>query len=72
MQPCHLPRLPEGVVTTADLETLLVQRGAALVACDAARQLAVETLFGQHSDLMKFSKLALKQQPTASDALGQP
>ncbi|WP_406851492.1 hypothetical protein WEU32_07710 [Brevundimonas sp. BH3] len=39
------------MVTTATLEALLVQRGSALLACDAARQLAVDTLIGQQSDL---------------------
>jgi len=42
------------VVTAADLETLLVQRGSALLVCDAARQLAVDTLIGQQSDLRKY------------------
>lgn len=51
---CLLPHLPEGVVTTADLETLLVQRGTALLACDAARQLAVDTLIGQQNDLKEW------------------
>jgi len=42
------------VVTTADLEALLVRRGAALLACDAARQLAVDTLIGQQIDLKEW------------------
>lgn len=41
--PCRLHRLPERP-TRADLEAAYVARGAGLVACDAARQLAVETL----------------------------
>lgn len=45
----------------ADLETLLVQRGAALLACDAARQLAVDTLIGQQSDLGQWHDEARNQ-----------
>lgn len=51
LKPCHLPRLPDGAATIGDLETLLVQRGTALLACDASRQLAVDTLIGQQTDL---------------------
>lgn len=43
LKPCALPRLPEAT-TLADLEAAYVRRGAAIVACDAARRLAVETL----------------------------
>ncbi|WP_035293834.1 hypothetical protein [Brevundimonas bacteroides] len=42
-RPCDLYRLPDGA-TLADLEIGYVTRGAQLVACDAARRLAVETL----------------------------
>lgn len=45
----------------ADLETLLGQRGAALLACDAARQLAVDTLTGQQSDLGQWHDVARNQ-----------
>lgn len=41
--PCRLTRLP-AAPTEADLETGYAQRGAALVLCDAARDLAVQTL----------------------------
>lgn len=41
--PCRLDRLPERP-TLADLEASYMARGADLVACDAARRLAVETL----------------------------
>lgn len=43
LRPCELHRLPEAA-TLADLEIGYVTRGAQIVACDAARQLAVETL----------------------------
>jgi len=45
------------VVTTSDLENLLVQRGTVLLACDAARQLAVDTLIGQQADLVRLNEL---------------
>lgn len=45
--PCRLDRLPEAP-TQADLEAAYVARGAALVACDDARSLAVETLKAEH------------------------
>ena len=41
--PCDLPQLPVAA-SLADLEVGYVERGEALVACDLARQLAVETL----------------------------
>lgn len=41
--PCRLPRLGEAP-TQADLETVYIQRGAAIVECDMARRAAVETL----------------------------
>lgn len=41
--PCRLDVLPP-TPTVADLETAYFARGAALVACDAARDLAVATL----------------------------
>ena len=46
--PCRLDRLPEGA-TQADLEASYASRGAALVLCDAARALAVETLHGERA-----------------------
>lgn len=41
--PCGLARLP-AEPTQADLEVAYMTRGAQLVACDAARQAALETL----------------------------
>jgi len=41
--PCRLDRLPE-TPTIADLEAGYLARGEALALCDAARQLAVDTL----------------------------
>ncbi|HZV84658.1 MAG TPA: hypothetical protein VFF48_06700 [Brevundimonas sp.] len=46
--PCRLDRLPEGA-TLADLEVSYVTRGAALVLCDAARDLAVDTLLAERA-----------------------
>lgn len=46
--PCRLDRLPEGP-TRADLEAAYFARGAALVACDAARGLAVDTLLAERT-----------------------
>lgn len=45
-RPCLLDRLPESP-TLGDLEVAYVSRGAALVACDAARELAVATLLAE-------------------------
>lgn len=41
--PCRLDRLPDRP-TLADLEAGYMARGAGLVACDAARRMALETL----------------------------
>lgn len=41
--PCRLPVLPDPA-TQADLERVYVERGEALIACDGARRLAVDTL----------------------------
>ncbi len=46
IRPCLLDRLPESP-TQGDLEVAYVSRGAALAACDAARELAVETLLAE-------------------------
>ncbi|WP_332676590.1 hypothetical protein [Brevundimonas sp.] len=46
--PCRLDRLPEAA-TQADLEASYARRGAALVLCDAARALAVETLLAERA-----------------------
>lgn len=48
-RPCELPRLPDHA-TQADLETLVVSRGVAILSCDAARQLAVDVHDGQTAD----------------------
>lgn len=47
-RPCELPRLPESA-TMAELEVVFASRGAAIVSCDAARRLAVETLDAEHA-----------------------
>jgi hypothetical protein len=46
--PCALPRLPQSP-SEADLEVTYVERGAALVACETARALAVETLIAERA-----------------------
>lgn len=46
--PCLLDRLAERP-TLADLEAAYMARGAALVACDAARHLAVQTLIAERA-----------------------
>ena len=46
--PCALDRLPEAP-TQGDLEVAYVARGAALVACETARELAVETLLAERA-----------------------
>ena len=47
-RPCDLHRLPDGA-TLSDLEIGYVTRGAQIVACDAARRLAVETLHAERA-----------------------
>lgn len=47
--PCVLLRLPD-LSTYADLEAAYYARGAVIVACDAARQLAVDVHQGEHDD----------------------
>ena len=46
--PCILERLPEAP-TQADLEIGYVERGVRLVACEAARELAVDTLLAERA-----------------------
>lgn len=46
IRPCVLDRLPESP-THGDLEAAYASRGAALVACEAARELAVGTLLAE-------------------------
>lgn len=45
---CGLPRVPDSP-TQADLEVAYQVRGAALVACDVARRLAVQTHDDEHA-----------------------
>ena len=45
-EPCPLPVLPDAP-TQADLEAAYALRGAGLVQCDAARDLAVQTLLSE-------------------------
>lgn len=47
MRPCTLHLLPDAP-TEADLDLGLAARGANLVACDAARSLAVQTWAAEH------------------------
>jgi hypothetical protein len=47
-RPCELHRLPD-TPSQADLEIGYAARGAEIVACDAARRLAVETHDGEHA-----------------------
>jgi hypothetical protein len=44
--PCRLESLPADP-TLADLDRVYLARGAALLACDGARQLAVDTLLAE-------------------------
>ena len=48
VQPCQLAVLPDRP-TRADLDAAYVKRGAQLVACDAARRLAVDTLLAERA-----------------------
>jgi len=48
LRPCELYRLPEAP-TQADLEVGYATRGAQVVACDAARRLAVATHEAEHA-----------------------
>ena len=48
VRPCTLDRLPDAP-TQGDLEIAYTARGAALVACEAARILAVETLLAERA-----------------------
>ncbi|RUA27582.1 MAG: hypothetical protein DSY74_01400 [Actinobacteria bacterium] len=48
LKPCALYVLPEAP-SLADLEIGYVTRGAQLVACDAARKLAVDTHAAEHA-----------------------
>lgn len=47
-RPCALHRLPEAP-TLADLELGYARRGEQIVACDAARRLAVEIHAAEHA-----------------------
>lgn len=48
VQPCQLAVLPDRP-TRADLDAAYVKRGTQLVACDAARRLALETLLAERA-----------------------
>ncbi|OJU54836.1 MAG: hypothetical protein BGO02_12165 [Brevundimonas sp. 67-6] len=48
-RPCALPRLPDQA-TAAELESAFTARGVALLACDAARQLAVDVHAAEKAD----------------------
>lgn len=45
-EPCELPTLPD-IPTEADFEATYALRGSAVVQCDAARDLAVQTLLSE-------------------------
>ena len=47
-RPCRLDRLPDAP-TEGDLEVAYVARGAALIVCDSARSVAVETLLAERA-----------------------
>ena len=53
--PCALARLPDAP-TVADLEIAYMTRGSDLLACDAARQLAVDTLLAERALLARWRK----------------
>lgn len=53
-----LDRLPQ-TPTEGDLEVAYVARGAALVACDTARELAVETLEAERALQDRWRKTSL-------------
>lgn len=55
--PCALYRLPTAP-TTADLEVGYATRGAQIVACDAARALAVQTHEAEHDLEDRITKAA--------------
>ena len=59
-RPCELHRLPEGP-TQADLEIGYATRGAQIVACDAARRLAVETHDAEHGLEAEAAKKKIKR-----------
>ncbi len=59
-RPCALAVLP-AEPTTGDLDAAYVLRGAQIVACDAARRLAVETLLAERT--MQDAQYGLKRPP---------
>lgn len=60
--PCRLDRLPEAA-TRADLEASYAARGAALVMCDSARRLAVDTLLAERALLDRWSEPPGRRRP---------
>jgi len=55
-KPCPLAVLPDNP-TAADLDAAYMRRGAQVVACDAARALAVETLIAERRLIDEWLKL---------------
>jgi hypothetical protein len=55
-RPCDLARLPDQP-TIGDLEAAYALRGAHLLACDAARRLAVETLVAERALVDRWLKI---------------
>ena len=55
-QPCSLPLLPADA-TQADFEATYYARGAAVVVCDSARRLAVDTLTAERQLIDEWLKL---------------
>tara|TARA_R110002051_G_scaffold221315_1_gene284919 strand:+ start:161 stop:421 length:261 start_codon:yes stop_codon:yes gene_type:complete len=57
MTPCSLTRLA-AAPTQADLEIAYMARGGDLIACDAARQMAVDTLLAERALQARWRKAA--------------
>lgn len=69
--PCSLPSLPSDP-TQADLEIAYGARGSALVACDAARGLAVATLEAERTLQDRWrEEMATQDRPAWRRLLGQ-
>ncbi len=60
-QPCPLAVLPPNP-TQGDLDAAYITRGAQVVACDAARQLAVDTRAAEHQLIDEWLKLQADRQ----------
>lgn len=59
-QPCALAVLPPDP-TQGDLDAAYITRGAQVVACDAARQLAVDTRAAEHQLIDEWLKLEVER-----------